>query len=522
MIRKIRVHNYRSIADSEVLPLGRITLIVGRNNSGKSALLRALYLLQQGAPFNTSDVRIDARGMQIYYAIDPRFERYFSRTPSTREEPFQPDWSIKCEVSPGGTIALWRHGKAGLHAGTTPAPGQEPRNLIYPILSGRRQSSYEEQVRRDSAMAVLPNDNNLVARVSSLATAQIPEAEKFRRLCRRVLGVDLSVLAGQNGQTLGIQVNRFNGVPLEAMGTGISSALNLLVSLSGAKSKLFLIEEPENDLHPQAVRALLDAIVEADNTNQFIITTHSSVVLAQLGALPDSVILHAKNKAGLLPTSEYQVVDTPLGRLEILHDLGYELADLDLSEGWIIFEESSAERLTRQWLIPWFAPKLARLRTIAASGVSRVEPLMQDFKELFLFAHREPLYRGRAWVFVDGDDIGKKVIAELTEQFPDWPSSRFQSWDRPAFEEYYPAEFSEKAIQVLQISDKRKRREAKRSLLHEVLAWIDEDPQRARAAFEESAADVISRLRSIEPEASRLSLLPLTVDPATSEDRRLS
>ncbi len=74
-----------------------------------------------------------------------------------------------------------------------------------------------------------------------------------------------------------------------------------------------------------------------------------------------------------------------------MRDLGYSLADMSLGEGCLIFEESTAERLVYEWLAPWFAPGLLRLRHLAARGNERVRPLLADFKEMFLFAHLERL-----------------------------------------------------------------------------------------------------------------------------------
>jgi hypothetical protein len=197
-----------------------------------------------------------------------------------------------------------------------------------------------------------------------------------------------------------------------------------------------------------------------------------------------------------------------------MQDLGYGLADLDLGQGWLIFEESSAERLIKQWFVPWFAPGLAKLRTLAARGNSRVRPLMEDFREMFLFAHLEPVYRSRAWVIVDGDPDGVELIGQLQEDFTGWPRSRFQTWSREAFERYYPAEFTEHVEQVLAITDRRKRKEAKKELLDEVLAWVDADEDRARNEFETSAADVIQILRSIEAELDASELMLPAVDPS--------
>lgn len=196
----------------------------------------------------------------------------------------------------------------------------------------------------------------------------------------------------------------------------------------------------------------------------------------------------------------------------MLQDLGYELADMELADGWLIFEESSAERIVRQWLIPWFAPGLGRLRTIGANGVDRILPLMQDFKEMFLFAHREPMYRDRSWVIVDGEPRGRRVISDLRSQFPSWQPDRFRHWEKDAFEYYYPEQFQEQVNSVFRIGDGRKRQQAKIELLKGVLRWIEEDESRARDAFRVSAAEVIEKLRDIRSSQTEMSEV-ITPDP---------
>jgi len=48
MLDRLRIHNFRMLKDFSVEPLGRVNLIVGRNNSGKSTVLEAMRLLAEG------------------------------------------------------------------------------------------------------------------------------------------------------------------------------------------------------------------------------------------------------------------------------------------------------------------------------------------------------------------------------------------------------------------------------------------------------------------------------------------
>ncbi len=56
-----------------------------------------------------------------------------------------------------------------------------------------------------------------------------------------------------------------------------------------------------------------------------------------------------------------------------------------------LLEESSAEKIVREYLIPWFVPKLGgKLRTFSARSVSEVEAKFEDFNKLFVFLHLSP------------------------------------------------------------------------------------------------------------------------------------
>ncbi len=45
MFRSVRIEGYRRFASFEMHDLGRVNLLVGRNNSGKTSVLEALHVL---------------------------------------------------------------------------------------------------------------------------------------------------------------------------------------------------------------------------------------------------------------------------------------------------------------------------------------------------------------------------------------------------------------------------------------------------------------------------------------------
>jgi predicted ATPase len=506
LFNTLRVRGFRSIVDSDVLKLGPISLVVGRNNSGKSSLLRAIYSIQNGSPFQQSDIRVGQDQAEINLTFPELPPPLLSNENLVKVALTGPDGPGTLNCTRRRNAASWTI-EATINNSSAKVAGlasQEPDNLIFPVLSGRRITIYKEQVSDKSAFAVGPTDNNLVSRIMSLATGSIPESVRFRELCRSVLGINIDVLPGENGQSIGVQVDRYTSIPLEAMGAGLSGTLSLLAGLSVANDKLFIIEEPEDDLHPAALKALMDAIAISSESNQFLISTHNSTVLTRLSGLPELKIFHVESDEAIPPSSTFSEIVDVNDRINVLQDLGYGLADLDLGEGWLIFEESSAELLIRQYLGPWFAPGVTKLRTLGAQGVSRVGPLFQDFREMFLFAYLEPIYRNRAWVIVDGDQPGREVVAKLRQDFGSWPANHFRNWTKEQFELYYPPVFAGRVQDVLAIQNKQQRREAKKQLLDQVIAWIEQDAETARIEFKQSAAEVIEVLREIEAELAAL------------------
>ena len=509
-ISSAHIINYKSFADSGEVALGQVNILVGRNNHGKSAFIQAIYLLQQGANIRGSDVRLGEEYANIKLSLTVAnrmdFEHYFGEDNINIDDDELLSPTIVLTRDGGLSVGLFSALKRDPNWSSGQFAAQEPDNFIYTYLSKRKVFGFEREVNRDRTRAVQADLRNVVAKVSRLANPDYVHAVEYGELCKEVLGFRISVHAAEdgNGQQAGIPVGSFGYIPLESMGEGVSSQLGLITDLCMADGNLFLIEEPENDIHPEGLKTLLNVIVEKSKSNQFIVSTHSNIVTRYLGAASDSKIFEFDStfKSNEIPTSTIREVEpSPEARIAVLRRLGYELSDFELWDGWLILEESSAEIIIR-YLIPWFVPGLARVRTIAAGGTSKVKPTFEDFRRLFLFAHLEPQYRGRAWVVVDGDDVGKEVIEDLQAKYKDWPPDHFTTWSQPDFEHFYPPRFTEQVKETL-AKDHDGKRKAKKKLLDEVKQWSDANAEEAKPEFEQSAAEVINVLQQIEA-----SLLP--------------
>lgn len=504
-IRSLRVTNFKSIADTGDLPMGRINLLVGANNVGKSSLLMAIYSLQEGSSsLGTTDetIRIGAADAELIGTVEAVSEGPWK----DRVEPDTNQSNFALAIRRGNSFQI-TIGKTAF----TQIPGNEPDAWIYPTLSRRKVYQYDRTIDQAKERSVLPTAQNLTSKVQRASSTGYEGETEYRAACHEMLGFVPIVVSATDGQRIGRRVGQSDSIPIEQMGEGVHSIVGQLCALSLARNKLFLIEELENDLHPNALKALLQLVAQSSEHNQFIISTHSHIVVSLLAGLEDTKVYRVSSEMGSdqLERTKFDLLgDDPSERMALLRDLGYELADFGLFDAWLILEESSMERLIHDHLVPWFAPNLnGRLRTVAADGVNDVKPRFSAYRRLFTYAHLEVAYRRRAWVLVDGDDAGKKVVDELRRSYEtSWEPSHFVHAEFEALETKYPTELAEEYARITVVG--RDRQDAKKKLLDKLLAWINNDEDRAREWAAESLPEVVRLLQSIDREVRYLVSVP--------------
>jgi len=517
-LKSVRLQNYRSYDDSGIITTGNITVFVGRNNSGKSALIRGIAQLQYGIiGLEDNDIRKgDTTGTVTAELENIGYTTHFAG----RSHPNSPNGRLVHTVSKPVNGSLTDNfqlmgASGGIMHNFSAINNVEPNNFIYPYLAKRKVTSYDRNIDLAKTTSVTANLINLNSKVQMLANDSHPKASEYKELCERVLGYKISTHAAHGGQQSGIHVNgNFDYIPIEDMGEGVPNLLGLITMLCVAENKLFLIEELENDVHPEALKALLDVIVEKSATNQFIISTHSNIVVKWLASAAESK-LYSVALDPYIPSAVPNTRITEIGpsteaRIKVLEELGYELSDFDLWDGWLFFEESSAERIIRDYLIPLYAPKLARVRTLATNGTGRLKTRFDDFNRLFVFTHLAARYVNKAWVIADGnnasDTSGTDAIEALKDMYcrkpnSQWSEANFSAWTKHDFEEYYPTHFAQRVTDTLAIGDAHAKRNAKKVLLDDVRGWCDQQSKAdLEAAFMASASEVIAKLKAIEAE----------------------
>ncbi len=507
-IKALQIENYRSISNTRI-EFKDINIFIGPNNSGKSTILKSLMPIQ-GEQLKLEDIRFSKNESNITIYVDNDQIEYYKKNNiiDTYRHAYTNIFPcIKYSVGKNIPTKLkiteyyennYQIKDDTLNVEINPFPQIEPFNIIIPFKANRKVSKFAEEINSSIVKEVRGDFSNIYSKADRILNLDTNEALEFKELIKEITGISLKTFQSPGGKKLGFNLSIYDSIPLESLGDGLSHMVAFLNELCIAKDKIFLIEEPETEIHPKALKILLSIINKKSINNQFFITTHSNIVLTQLASLSNSKVYQTiVEYPDGIPTTEIRKIDTTEERIEALRTLGYELFDYYLWDSWIIFEESSAERLVRQYLIPWFAKKLiGKTRTISANSKDKVEPSFDDFHNIFCYLHLETNYKNKAFVIVDKN--AELVIEKLKNKYSTWNKDNFEILSENDFEKYYPSEFQTEVDRILLIKDRQAKRKEKKQLLDLVLKWIEKDENKAKTEFKNSAKFVIDKLKTIE------------------------
>ncbi|MGD9128021.1 MAG: AAA family ATPase [Planctomycetia bacterium] len=267
----------------------KVTVLIGKNNSGKSNILKAIDFLlgpksqidYQTQFHNYSDNSITPTPEMELQGLASHAE--FTLPDSVKANPDLQDNNIRFLLTPPSSNEPFGK-KILINNRPINQPINRSNNLANQIKDANSFMSAWRSLKD-------PVDQNktIVTRLHEIRSPDnISDSNTFDRIeefFQKLTGLkDAKITPKNDGSVLSI---RYQGrlLPINSFGDGIFHVLRMAFEFLRKENHIFLIEEPETHLHPELIRILIrEAILENQNDNQFIITTHSPVVLDELRA----------------------------------------------------------------------------------------------------------------------------------------------------------------------------------------------------------------------------------------------
>ncbi|GMU07294.1 AAA family ATPase [Corallococcus caeni] len=294
MLTSITVENFRGIERLHVEGLGRVNLIIGRNDSGKTALMEALLLARD--PDNAIGLLASRQRMRVSEGTNiadfdefwlPIFHRmdakggFRIRSASTTARPS----SLTVEQEPvdglitgedlireSGSTATW-----ALSATVSRGP-HNTRTIIENTDKGVRFSPAQTDIGNFWITPSPSIGNQDIRFLSKLKQQGRDEAvtNLLRYVNDQVSGVELLAPTG-NRVSVYVRLRREGLIPLHMMGEGMKRYFEFAVAFAATEGASIHIDEIENGLHHSVIEPLWSWISKATQEKgvQTFATTHS-------------------------------------------------------------------------------------------------------------------------------------------------------------------------------------------------------------------------------------------------------
>lgn len=153
------------------------------------------------------------------------------------------------------------------------------------------------------------------------------------------------------------QSKKGNLIPLSSSGSSLKTVILVLLNLLvvprilnvDLKNCIFAIEEPENNLHPSLQRRLITYIknFQIENESMFLISTHSNVFIDIFANDEDAQILHVRHNG---ESATVGVIKTYSEKADLIDDLDFRASDVLQSNGVIWVEGPSDRIYLKKWI----------------------------------------------------------------------------------------------------------------------------------------------------------------------------
>ena len=357
LITRLALRNYKSIAACDV-PLGPLTFLVGPNGSGKSNFLDSLRFVRDSLRSTLdhsirdrggiNEVRRRSTGHPNHFAVRLEFELGDSRGSFAFEIGAKAGGGYIVKREECHLISDTEHGRGSSYfevaegsvtRSTLDNPPSAAKDRLYlvnvsgipqfrPLYDALSQMGFYNLNPAEIRKLQTPDQGELLGREGKNLASVLAHLEKVspqdKERIQEYISQVVPGIEGVERRTVGpMETLEFRQTVRGAqhpwrflasnMSDGTLRALGILVALFqnpsvNSRRHLVGIEEPELALHPAAAGVLRDALRDAAEHSQVLVTSHSPDLLDDRGITDESILAVVSERsetkvAGLDPTS---------------------------------------------------------------------------------------------------------------------------------------------------------------------------------------------------------------------------
>lgn len=440
------VINYRSITTARKIKTNNMTVLVGKNNEGKSNILRALTLAMDIMKIYSKD----PRSLQI--AVRPYLKNHYSWEkdyPISLQEKNPNGWSsidlnfeldeqdilairsmtgirlsgcIPVRVSTNGAAAKIDIPKRG----TAAFADADNKKKIIEYVCFKIDFNFIPAVRTEyDALRVVdslieksletldtnPDYINAMNKIEELQQGILDGIsnqiiEPLQEFLPTVRNVQIHIQNERRRiamrRNTEIIIDDGTPTPIQQKGDGIKSLTALAILNIPARVdrvSVVAIEEPESHLHPESARQLYDTIMSLSQTHQIVLTTHSPLFVNRTN-LKENIIVN-DGKA------------TPVKKIKEIRDvLGIHISDNLTNAEHVLIVEGEDDKIALEKLLPSMSTKIKRAIQNGTFIIDYIGGAGNLPYKLSFYRNLQCKYH----VLLDNDDAGRHAGSEAERQ----------------------------------------------------------------------------------------------------------
>jgi AAA15 family ATPase/GTPase len=315
-LERLKIENFRGIDSLEIDGLSKINLFVGKNNSGKTSILEALFLIfgmsNPAIPNNMNRIRgigvnpQSGTAKQLKYLfhnlqLDEKPAFYAKFDASERWLELDAKFGQDAYSNENSSVSVPAINGIGLtfaiKTGQTQRKAYKSDFLFEEsasILKATAPREYIENLYATYISADIKDNQATLTRYSDIVKKK--GGEQILKVLQEVFGNNiLAVQPLPDGIYFNIKdVEEY--VPSNVMGDGIRRFLNIVTAVSEKQNSFILVDELENGLHYSTYKLLWKSLINfSEQCNvQLFITTHNIETLESLKSVLEETNFETK------------------------------------------------------------------------------------------------------------------------------------------------------------------------------------------------------------------------------------